>query len=239
MTRNGVSFSGVVLTILAFTFCGCQYPCGKEEVSRGMYDTVAQSFLMLAREDVADGKSAWSQGSGVAVVGEDGRHFVYTARHVIFDKENGGALPTRLYATQMSGESVEIDLSKIEVPELNHDAVRIVIPKPICPELRLADHPPRYGETLFFFGDAGGAGVMCAEAGTVIAIGPLEFEHTADIVRGMSGGPVVDADCRLVGLCQKGRKLTARKNGVELPSDSRFLRTRRFATMLHNINWSR
>ena len=80
---------------------------------------------------------------------------------------------------------------------------------------------------------------MCAEAGTVIAIGPLEFEHTADIVRGMSGGPVVDADCRLVGLCQKGRKLAARQNGVELPSDSRFLRTRRFATMLHNINWSR
>jgi len=80
---------------------------------------------------------------------------------------------------------------------------------------------------------------MCAEAGTVIAIGPLEFEHAADIVRGMSGGPIVDADCRLAGLCQKGRKLTARKNGVELPNDSRFVKTRRFTMTLHNINWSR
>ncbi|MGN0855423.1 MAG: trypsin-like peptidase domain-containing protein, partial [Kiritimatiellia bacterium] len=149
------------------------------------------------------------------------------------------ARPTRLYATLMTGENVEIDFSTIEVPELNHDAVRIAIPKPICPGLHLADHPPRYGEALFFFGDANGAGVMCAEVGTVIALGPLEFEHTADIMRGMSGGPVVDADCRLVGLCEKGRKTTARKNGVELPGDSRFLKTRRFATTLHNVTWRR
>ena len=218
---------------------GCLHPCEKVGVPQEMYETVAQSFLMLVREDVKDGKSVWSQGSGVAVVGEDGRHFIYSARHVLFDKENGGALPTRLYATLMTGASVEVELSNIEVPELNHDAVRIVIPKPICPELHLADHSPRYCERLYFFGDAGGAGVVCAEVGMVVAIGPLEFEHTADIVRGMSGGPVVDADCRLVGLCEKGRKTTARKNGVELPADSRFLKTRRFATTLHNIKWSR
>ena len=222
-----------------FSLSGCIHIADTTSVPRTAYETVALSFLMLAREDVADGKSMWSQGSGVAVVGEDGRHFIYTARHVLLDKERGGALPTRLYATRMTGESVEIDLSNIEVPELNHDAVRIVIPKPICTELHLADHPPRYGERLYFFGDAGGAGVMCAEAGTVVAIGPLEFEHTADIVRGMSGGPVVDADCRLVGLCQKGRKLTARKNGVELPSDSRYLKTRRFGAILHGIKWRR
>ena len=216
---------------------GCLHPCEKVGVPQEMYDTVARSFLMLAREDVRDGNSVWSHGSGVAVAGEDGRHFIYTARHVLFDKENGGALPTRLYATLMTGESVEIELSNIETPELNHDAVRIVIPKPICPELRLADHSPQYGDRLFFFGDANGAGVMCAEAGAVIALGPLEFEHTGDIMRGMSGGPVVDADCHLVGLCAKGRKMTAHKNGVELPSYSRFLKTRRFATTLHNIKW--
>ena len=221
----------------SIAFYGCLHPYEKRDVSREMYETVGQSFLMLAREDVVDGESVWRQGSGVAVVGEDGRHFIYTAKHVLFDKENAGALPTRLYATPMTGESVEIDFSDVEVPELNHDAVRIVIPKPICPELRLANHPPRYGERLYFFGDAGGAGVMCAEAGTVVAIGPLEFEHTADIARGMSGGPIVDADCRLVGLCQKGRKMTARKNGVELPNDSRHLKTRRFGAMLHGITW--
>ena len=224
---------------ISLILCGCVHPCETDGVSCEMYDTVAESFLMMAREDVSDGKSAWNQGSGVAVVGEDGRHFIYTAKHVLFDKENGGALPTRLYATRMTGESVEIDFSDVEVPESNHDAVRIVIPQPICPELHLANHPPRYGERLYFFGDAGGAGVMCAEAGTVVAIGPLEFEHTADIIRGMSGGPIVDADCRLVGLCQKGRKLTARQNGVELPNDSRYLKTRRFGAVLHGVKWRR
>ncbi len=228
-----------LIPFLTLVFCGCIHPCETEDVSREMYDTMAQSFLMLAREDVKDGKSVWSQGSGIAVADEDGRHFIYTARHILFDKENNGALPTRLYATRMTGESVEIDFSNIETPELNHDAVRIVIPKPICPELHLANRSPRYDERLFFFGDANSAGVMCAEAGKVIALGPLEFEHTADIMRGMSGGPVVDTDCRLIGLCEKGRKMTAHKNGVELPSDSRFLRTRRFATMLYNVKWRR
>ena len=220
-----------------FSLSGCINIADTTPIPLATYDTVAQSFLMLAREDVKDGKSVWSQGSGVAIEGEDGRHFIYTARHVLFDKENGGALPMRLYATLMTGESVEIDFSNIEVPELNHDAVRIVIPKPICPELRLAGHPPRYGDRLYFFGDAGGAGVMCAAVGEVVAIGPLEFEHTGDIMRGMSGGPVVDADCRLVGLCQKGRKEPPGKKGVEMPDDSRFLKTRRFAVGLHNVTW--
>ena len=222
---------------LVFTVSGCLHIAEPITVPCAVYETVAGSFLMLAREDVKDGESAWKQGSGVAVVGEDGRHFIYTAKHVLFDKEDGGSLPTRFYATPLSGESVEIDLEDIETPTLNHDAARIAISEPICPELRLADRLPRYGDRLYFFGDAGGAGVMCASMGEVIAIGPLEFEHTGDIMRGMSGGPVVDEDCRLVGLCQKGRKEPPSKKGVELSSDSRYLKTRRFAASLHNIKW--
>ena len=224
---------GLSVGILTY---GCISPrC--DTVPRATYEAVSQSFLMLAREDVKDGKSMWNKGSGVAVAEEGGRHFIYTAKHVLFDKENGGALPTRLYAMRITGETIEINLSDIEVSELSHDAVRIAVSSPVCPELRLANHPPRYGEQLFFFGDANGAGVMCAEAGKVVAVGPLEFEHTADIMRGMSGGPVVDSECRLVGLCQKGRQTTARKNGVELQGDSRYLKLRRFGVILDNIKW--
>ena len=78
---------------------------------------------------------------------------------------------------------------------------------------------------------------MCAEAGSVIALGPLEFEHTADSIGGMSGGPVVDLGGDVVGLCQKGRKTTARKNGIAVESDSRYLRLRNFAALLHGIAW--
>ena len=143
---------------------------------------------MVAREDVAEkGKTTWSQASGCAVE-EEGRHYLYTARHVVFDKTDYDALPNKLYATTLNGESHPIDLSNLEVPEGNHDAVRIELKKPICHELHLAKQKPRYGETLFVFGDARGAGVMCADAGKVMAIGPLEFEHDVDTIKGMSGG---------------------------------------------------
>ena len=78
---------------------------------------------------------------------------------------------------------------------------------------------------------------MCADAGKVMAIGPLEFEHDVDTIKGMSGGPVVDSNGNLVGLCEKGRTTTAQKEGVEIKSDCRYLRLRNFATALHNINW--
>ena len=229
----------VLLILSALLLCGGCVNLGvPDAVPVALYDRVAESFLMIAREDETGGKTTWDQGSGVAIE-EDGRHYVYTAKHVLFDKKNNNALPKKLYATTIKGESFVIDLADIEIPCHNHDAARIVLPKPICREMRLADHPPRYEERIFVFGDARGAGVMCAEAGKVVALGPLEFEITADAISGMSGGPVVDLDGRVVGLCQKGRATTARKNGVEVVSDSRYLKLRNFASTLHNIKWQR
>ena len=226
-----------LLIAIAHFMCGCLHMDGRNTVvPTALYDTIGQAFLMVVREDETNGKATWSQGSGVAVE-ESGRHYIYTARHILFDKANKGALPKRFYATTITGESFNIDLSNIETPQGNHDAVRIELPKPICRELRLAYRSPRYGERLFFFGDAKGVGVMCAEIGTVVALGPLEFEHTADIITGMSGGPVVDSDGKLIGLCEKGRVATAHKNGVEIKDDSRYLKVRKFAVHLHNVEW--
>lgn len=223
--------------MLALFLSGCIHCAPALAVPVALYDRVAESFVMVAREDEAEnGEMTWSQASGCAVE-ENGRHYLYTARHVVFDKKNNDASPKKLYATTLQGENHAIDLSKLEVPDDNHDAVRIELTRPICRELRLADRKPRYGETLFVFGDARGAGVMCADAGKVMAIGPLEFEHDVDTIKGMSGGPVVDRYGNLVGLCEKGRTTTAQKAGVEIKSDSRYLRLRNFATLLHNINW--
>lgn len=226
-----------ILLMLALVLSGCIHLAPVPAVPVALYEKVAGAFVMIAREDGSDdGEATWSQASGFAVE-EDGRHYLYTARHVVFDKKNGDALPKKLYATTLAGESHAIDLSRLEVPHGNYDAVRIELPGPICRELRLAKCPPRYGDRIFVFGDAGGAGVMCVEEGTVIALGPLEFEHTADSIGGMSGGPVVDSDGDVVGLCQKGRKTTAHKNGIAVESDSRYLRLRNFAALLHGIVW--
>lgn len=187
-----------LLIAVAHSICGCLNMNGcNTVVPAALYEKTGQAFVMVAREDETNGKTAWSQGSGVAVE-ESGRHYIYTARHILFDKANGNALPKRLYATTLQGESFDIDLLNIETPQSNHDTVRIELSRPICRELHLANRSPRYGERLFFFGDAKGVGVMRAEVGTVVAVGPLELEHTADIITGMSGGPVVDADGRVV-----------------------------------------
>ena len=226
-----------LLLIFALSLSGCTHVASSPAVPVALYEEVAGAFVMIAREDVTEnGKTTWSQASGCAVE-EEGRHYLYTARHVVFDKTDNDALPNKLYATTLQGESHTIDLSKLEVPDGNHDAVRIELQKPVCHELHLANRKPQYGETLFVFGDARGAGVMCADAGKVMAIGPLEFEHDVDTIKGMSGGPVVDSDGNLVGLCEKGRTTMAQKAGVEIKSDSRYLRLRNFATSLHNINW--
>jgi hypothetical protein len=223
----------LALTILS----GCAHVVSTPSVPVALYEKVAEAFVMVTREDDAENvEITWSQASGCAVE-EDGRHYLYTARHVVFDETNNDALPEKLFATTLDGESYVIDLSTLEVPDDNHDAVRIELPQPICRELHLARRSPKYGDRIFVFGDAGGAGVMCAEAGTVIALGPLEFEHTADSIGGMSGGPVVDSDGDVIGLCQKGRKTTAHKNGIAVESDSRYLRLRNFAALLHGIVW--
>ena len=170
--------------ILILFLSGCTHFATAPAVPITLYEKVAESFLMVARADEAEnGEMTWSQASGCAV-GENGRHYLYTARHVVFDKKNNDALPKKLSATTLDGERYVIDLSKLEVPDDNHDAVRIELQKPICRELRLANRKPRYGETLFVFGDARGAGVMCADAGKVMAIGPLEFEQNVDTSTG-------------------------------------------------------
>ena len=92
---------------------------------------------MITREDGEGGNATWGQGSGVAVE-DGGRHFIYTARHVLFDKTNDGALPAKLYATTLAGESFRIEFSNLEIPEDNRDAVRMEIPEPVCRELRYA-----------------------------------------------------------------------------------------------------
>lgn len=236
MIVNAKFTIGLAIAI-SYLSAGCIQSLGNKQTIASAYDEISKSFFLIAREDMVDGQSVWNSGSGFFVE-ESGTNYLYTAQHVVLNKN--GKLPAALYATNKDGESWRIDLASLEVPHGNHDAARIALDSQIAKPLRIAHRSPAYDESLFFFGDAFGAGVMNAEVGTVVGIGPIEFEHTADIVKGMSGGPIVDAEGVVVGICQKGRKTTAHKNGEALPTDdSKYLKVRKFAVNLGTVKWQR
>lgn len=203
---------------------------------RDLYASVQKSFVLVARESVENGKSHWSEGSGFIVI-ENGTNYLYTARHIYFDKD--GNKPNGLYVTTMDGASSHVNLTSLEESSLNHDIVRIVVSNNVCEGLSLATTPLHYGDTIYCFGNAFGAGVMNMEEGTVLAVGPLEFEHTAEVVKGMSGGPIVNDRGEVVGLCQKGRRMTAKEAGTILCEGTKYIgRLRNFGANGNTVLWN-
>ena len=112
----GLLYQSAVIALLSaitLTLSGCVHLAPSLAVPSALYDSVAEAFVMVTREDEAEnGETTWSQASGCAV-GENGRHYLYTARHVVFDKKNNDALPKMLYATTLQCENHAIDLSTL------------------------------------------------------------------------------------------------------------------------------
>lgn len=230
MYRRILHFAAIVTASILF-LGGCCHPS-----PRDLYASVQQSFALVARESVEDGESLWSEGSGFLVI-ENGTNYLYTARHIYFDKD--GNKPSGLYITTMDGVSSPVTLTSLEESKLNHDIVRFVVSNNDCVGLSLATTPLHYGDTIYCFGNAFGAGVMNMEEGRVLAVGPLEFEHTAEVVKGMSGGPIVNERGEVVGLCQKGRRMTAKEAGTILCDGTKYIgRLRNFGANGNTVLWS-
>lgn len=151
---------------------------------RSVHEAVAQSVVGVGRE-----------GSGVVV----GKDLVATNAHNLRGEGPAVTFPDgRQVAAEAAGVDVDGDLAVLRVD--TGDA----------PALAWAEGETGLGDVVFGVANPGGRGVRVT-MGTVSAVGQpfrgprgrrvaASLEHTAPLPRGASGGPVVDAAGRVVGL---------------------------------------
>jgi serine protease Do len=138
----------------------------------------------------------WGRGSGVVI----GDGLVLTNAHNLRDEEVAVSFADgRRDAGALAGADVDADVAVIAVDTGD------------VPAIEWADEvAPPIGTAVFALADPGGRGLR-ATLGFVASTGrsfrgprgrriPATIEHTAPLPRGSSGGPLVDADGRLIGL---------------------------------------
>jgi hypothetical protein len=72
--------------------------------------------------------------------------------------------------------------------------------------LRLApsDKTPKVEDAIWALGNSQGSGVVRPLKGELVSLGPTRLEITAEIVKGNSGGPVVNSDFKVLGVSSFG-----------------------------------
>ncbi len=137
----------------------------------------------------------WGQGSGVVVA--DG--VVLTNAHNVSDPG-----VTMIFA---DGRSVE---GQVSGHDIDGDLATIAVDTTGVTPVEWAGAPARVGAAIFALANPGGRGLRVT-LGSVASVGRTfrgprgrrvtgTIEHTAPMVKGSSGGPLVDASGRLVGL---------------------------------------
>ncbi len=156
-------------------------------------------------------RTSESTGSGFFVT-HRGRTYLYTNLHVIRDM--GG-----LEVTDHSGNRVE--LGPLEVSASN-DLARFSVSS--RPALVFADDV-ELGSDIRAYGNSAAGGVITIENGKVLGVAGHQFETSADIVPGNSGGPIVDNKGKVVGVATY---VTAPFNDA-LAKGTRYSEIRRYA----------
>lgn len=169
-----------------------------------------------------------SSGSGF-ILREGEKHYLYTAAHVLSGN-------SKLTAKSSDGTQYS-KFGAFELAE-DYDMARLEIDGEVIEAATLVDSSAlAIKRRIFAVGNSGGGGVLTVLEGEVTGVGPSEFELSAEIIKGNSGGPVFDADSgEVMGLVT--RAMAARDDIWS--SDTRFTQIRRFAGRLDGtIKWKK
>ncbi len=114
-----------------------------------------------------------------------------------------------------------------------------------------------FDETVYAFGNSGGAGVITKSKGTVVGKGRGGIEITCEIIPGNSGGPVINPDREVIGVAtfvikSPSAEITSALAGTLSASErdqltkkmreiqgTRYEQTRRFAIPLSGTEWQK
>jgi len=149
--------------------------------------------------------------------------FLISNLHVV-----AGPAPLEIYDTE--GRKAEVG-AYLEVAK-DTDLVRIQQPDGSGLETAGA---PRLGEEVVSYGNSGGGNVITENQGKVLGVGPKTFEVSCEIVQGNSGGPIVNAEQKVVGVASFLTKQTNDWN-----EDTRYNEVRRFGIRLDQpLSWEK
>ena len=167
-------------------------------------------------------KTGKSMGTAFRYQDKDGT-FLISNLHVV-----AGPAPLEIYDTE--GRKAEVG-AFLEVAK-DTDLVRIQQPDGGGLEAAAA---PKLGEEVVSYGNSGGGNVITENRGKVLGVGPKTFEVSCEIVQGNSGGPIVNAEQKVMGVASF---LTKQAN--DWNEDTRYNEVRRFGIRLDQpLTWEK
>lgn len=170
-------------------------------------------------------KGDQSEGTGFFMK-DDGDVYLYTAGHVLSGNKTIEARTSNGTVFRRFG---------IFQTAVNADIVRLAVLDDVplaVPQFGNGDIP--VGSPIVAIGNSGGGGVLNVLEGKVKAIGSGQIEVDAGVIQGNSGGPVFNADGKVLGVVT--HLMAARKD--VWASATQFSDIRRFAARLDgNIEW--
>jgi S1-C subfamily serine protease len=169
------------------------------QVSRASFDWVPTSIDEAAECVVLIEGDAGS-GSGFLCF-DDGFFFIYTNAHVLAGNR-------QLKITSVNGQSFSNFRFIETAPDGydNGDLVRLALSEAPDKALRLAasDKIPKIEDAIWALGNGQGSGVVRPLEGKLVSIGPTRLEISSNIVKGDSGGPLLNADFNVLGVSSFG-----------------------------------
>ena len=168
-------------------------------------------------------ESKGGSGTGFLVADND-EVWLYTNEHVI----RGG---TPLKAKLMTGEKLELRELQIAA---DRDAARFKVVGQ-TQGLRISKDVFTIGDEIKVFGNSDGSGVCTYLGGTILGVGPVDVEVSAQFIPGNSGSPII-VDGK--GVIAIATYLTGSDEcGDWTKAGTRFTKVRRFGVRTDNVKW--